>query len=41
MKSIHVSTTVNGDAVEFICAPDESLLDVLRTRLWNRGLRGV
>jgi len=38
MKSIHVSTTVNGDAVEFICAPDESLLDVLRNRL---GLTGA
>jgi carbon-monoxide dehydrogenase small subunit len=38
MKSIHVSATVNGDAVEFICAPDESLLDVLRNRL---GLTGA
>ncbi|MBL4750861.1 MAG: (2Fe-2S)-binding protein [Amylibacter sp.] len=33
MKNIHVSTTVNGDPTEFICAPDESLLDVLRDRL--------
>ena len=38
MKSIAVSTTVNGDAVEFVCAPDESLLDVLRNRL---GLTGT
>ena len=38
MKSIHVSTTVNGDAVEFVCAPDELLLDVLRNRL---GLTGA
>ena len=38
MNSIHVSTTVNGDAVEFVCAPDESLLDVLRNRL---GLTGA
>ncbi len=38
MKSIHVSTTVNGDAVEFICEPDEPLLDVLRNRL---GLTGA
>jgi len=38
MKSIHVSSTVNGDAVEFVCAPDESLLDVLRNRF---GLTGV
>lgn len=38
MKSLHVSTTVNGDAVEFVCTPDESLLDVLRNRL---GLTGA
>ena len=38
MKTIHVSTTVNGDATEFICGPGESLLDVLRNRL---GLTGA
>ena len=38
MNSIHVSTTVNGDAVDFVCAPNESLLDVLRNRL---GLTGA
>ena len=38
MKSIHISTKVNGDAMEFVCAPDESLLDVLRNRL---GLTGA
>ena len=38
MKSIAVSTTINGDAVEFVCTPDESLLDVLRNRL---GLTGA
>ena len=38
MKTIHVATRVNGDAVEFVCAPDESLLDVLRNRL---GLTGA
>ncbi|QLQ18260.1 MAG: (2Fe-2S)-binding protein [Exiguobacterium profundum] len=38
MKSIAVSTTINGDAVEFVCTPDESLLDVLRNRL---GLTGT
>jgi carbon-monoxide dehydrogenase small subunit len=35
--SISVSTTVNGDAVDFICTPEESLLDALRGRL---GLTG-
>ena len=28
-----VSTTINGDKVEFACQPDESLLDVLRNRI--------
>ena len=30
---IHVSTTVNGDAHEFLCDPRETLLDALRDRL--------
>jgi aerobic carbon-monoxide dehydrogenase small subunit len=38
MMSIKVSTTVNGDKVDFICEPDEVLLDVLRNRL---GLTGA
>jgi carbon-monoxide dehydrogenase small subunit len=28
-----VSTTINGDAVEFACEPTETLLDVLRNRI--------
>lgn len=38
MSKIHVSTTVNGDATEFLCDPRETLLDVLRDRL---GLTGA
>ena len=38
MKTIHVSTTINGDPAEFICTPDETLLDVLRNR---HGLTGA
>jgi carbon-monoxide dehydrogenase small subunit len=38
MKNTHVTTTVNGDETEFICGPDETLLDVLRDRL---GLTGA
>ncbi len=37
MAKIHVSTTINGDAVEFLCEPEETLLDVLRDQL---GLTG-
>jgi carbon-monoxide dehydrogenase small subunit len=38
MSGVHVTTTINGDTVEFICEPDEPLLDVLRNRL---GLTGA
>lgn len=37
MTSISVSTTINGDDVEYLCQADETLLDVLRNRL---GLMG-
>jgi carbon-monoxide dehydrogenase small subunit len=33
MSQIHVKTITNGDASEFLCAADETLLDVLRDRL--------
>jgi len=33
MKKIHVSTTVNGENVEYLCDPRETVLDVLRDRL--------
>jgi len=36
--SVKVSTTINGDKVDFVCEPDETLLDVLRNRL---GLTGA
>lgn len=38
MAGIAVSTTINGDSVEYLCQPDETLLDVLRDRL---GLTGA
>ena len=37
MPQVRVSTTVNGDAVSYLCEVDETLLDVLRDRL---GLTG-
>ena len=30
---LHVATTINGDAVEFLCEPQQTLLDVLRDEL--------
>ena len=38
MAKHHVSATVNGDAVEFLCETQETLLDVLRDQL---GLTGT
>jgi carbon-monoxide dehydrogenase small subunit len=38
MSSVKVSTTINGDPVDYVCEPDETLLDVLRNRL---GLTGA
>jgi carbon-monoxide dehydrogenase small subunit len=38
MSAIHVRTRINGDAVEYVCDADETLLDVLRNRL---GLTGA
>jgi aerobic carbon-monoxide dehydrogenase small subunit len=37
MGAVHVTTTINGDTVEYVCRPDESLLDVLRDRLGMTG----
>jgi len=33
MTQTHVSTTINGDNVEYLCESDETLLDVLRDTL--------
>ena len=45
MKKIHVSTRVNGDDVDFVCDPRETLLDSLRDKLAltgaNTGTPGV
>ena len=38
MAGVAVSTTINGDEVEFLCQAEETLLDVLRD---NLGLMGA
>ena len=38
MTTIKVSTTINGDPVDYLCEPQETLLDSLRDRL---GLTGA
>ncbi|MCZ0812329.1 MAG: (2Fe-2S)-binding protein [Pseudomonadota bacterium] len=37
MSKIHVTTTINGDPVDYLCDAGESLLDVLRDRLGMTG----
>ena len=37
MTGCHVTTSINGDAIEFVCGPEETLLDVLRDRLGMTG----
>ena len=38
-KRIHVSATVNGDEVDFLCDPRETLLDCLRDHLDVMGVK--
>src|SRR4249920_1596402 len=37
MAKHHITATINGDSVEFLCAPDQTLLDVLRDVLFLTG----
>ena len=38
-KKYHVTTTVNGDDYEFLCEPQQTLLDVLRDELMLSGTK--
>jgi len=38
-KKVHVTTTVNGDACEFLCEPQQTLLDALRNELMLTGTK--
>ena len=39
MNRVHVQTAINGEEVEFLCEPRESLLEVLRERLGFTGTK--
>jgi len=39
MSKHHISTVINGDPVEFLCTPNQSLLDVLRNDLNMTGTK--
>ena len=37
MSQVHIKSNVNGDDIEFLCEPEETLLEVLRVRLHLTG----
>jgi carbon-monoxide dehydrogenase small subunit len=37
MAKVHVNTTINGEPVEFLCEPQQTMLDVLRDNLGMTG----
>ena len=39
VKKAHVSTTINGEVIEFLCEPRQSLLEVLRDTLELTGTK--
>ena len=39
MSKLHVTTTINGDKVEFLCTPGQTLLEVLRDTLRLTGAK--
>ncbi len=39
MSKIHVTTSINGDPVEFLAAPEQTLVDVLREELDRTGTK--
>ncbi len=39
MSKVHVQTTINGEAVEYLCEPQQSFLDVLREDLGKQGTK--
>ena len=39
MQKVHVTTTINGDEIDFLCEPTQTLLDVLRDELQLTGTK--
>jgi aerobic carbon-monoxide dehydrogenase small subunit len=39
MSKLHINTSINGDSTEFLCAPDATLLSVLRDQLHLTGAK--
>lgn len=38
-RKVHVTANVNGDAIEFLCEPQQTLLDVLRNEIMLTGTK--
>lgn len=38
-SKVHVTTTINGESVDFLCKPQESLLEILRDTLGMTGAK--
>ena len=41
MPKLHVETNINGDPVEYLCEPHETMLSVLRETLGMTGTKEV
>ena len=39
MTQVHIRTNINGDNMEFLCEPEETLLDILRDKLQLTGTK--
>ena len=39
MSKMHIHTTINGEAVDFLCPPQQSLLEALRETLGKQGTK--
>ena len=39
MSKVHVTTSINGETVEFLCEPEQTLLEVLREELDRTGTK--
>ncbi|NQV56709.1 MAG: (2Fe-2S)-binding protein, partial [Rhodospirillales bacterium] len=39
MKKHHITATINGDQVDYLCEPTQTLLDVLRDELQMTGTK--
>jgi len=39
MSKVHITTSINGESIEFLCRPEQTLLEVLREELGKTGTK--